>query len=454
MKQKTLHIAILTLGTSMMLSACSSNDDSIGGGETTRYAITFGANDGQLQSVTRASSNSPLSDKGYTEMKVYGYKTLDSKIQNVMPGYTMKFTNGSANSSTTNSSGWEYVGLTDGSGAAVKDYLGLEQEIKYWDGNSTDYRFFGVLPTTSGDTKTYPKLTYKASSTATDESVTDNWKKQDLSTDGSFTLTFEGLKYMVRKQTDDSEDKAGSFAYYDADNKEVKETDIPIYCHLWQGNPAGTTGSSSAANYTQPVTLEFVKPYSLVRVAFERPAGSTTTQLGNPDEKDNSGNASDEHDITFGPATSSSTIATSGDVTITYPMKGSEETYAVNATTGSATTTTLAKMSLGTLTLTDENKQYQASPEYVMVPTNASDSAMVNGDFKCTAYIYTENSSSTTGGSYEERTATVPAQYMQWKPGYQYTYVFKVTANSGLEFSHVVEVYTKWQAGYVDETTW
>ena len=437
MKKK--YITIQMLGMTALLTACSGGSEPGTGGIDTlqQYAITFGAADGQVEQVTRASSTTPLSEKGYTEMKVYGYKTLNSAIQNVMPGYTMKYTSGSANSTTSNSSGWEYVGQG-------KDYLGNAQEIKYWDGNSSDYRFFGVLPKTASDgTKTYPTLTYKASS-ASDETVSDSWNKQSLSTDGSFTLTFSGLEYMTRKQVTtkgDDESDVTNVAYYKADGTAVNETAIPIYCHLWQGNPS--------ANYSNPVTLEFVKPYSLVRLVFVRPAGSTTTQLGKEGETDTDGNISHTHDITFGPVSSSSAIASSGNVTITYPMTGSEETYAVNATTGS---TTLSKMSLGTVTLTEQDVKYQAWPEYVMIPTNSSGSTMVNGDFKCTAYIYTQNGSKQD--VFTERTAVVPAQYMQWKPGYQYTYVFKITANNNLEFSHVVEVYTKWQAGYVDKTTW
>ena len=44
------------------------------------------------------------------------------------------------------------------------------------------------------------------------------------------------------------------------------------------------------------------------------------------------------------------------------------------------------------------------------------------------------------------KTATVPAELLQWKEGFSYTYYFKIT-DVGITFDHYVEVYTHWQAG-------
>jgi hypothetical protein len=83
-------------------------------------------------------------------------------------------------------------------------------------------------------------------------------------------------------------------------------------------------------------------------------------------------------------------------------------------------------------------------------------------DYECTVYVNEEttSSSATTSGDATttkkivSRTAYVPKEFTHWKAGYEYTYVFKITYNNSLEFSHVVETYTKWQAGYVDTTKW
>ncbi len=52
-----------------------------------------------------------------------------------------------------------------------------------------------------------------------------------------------------------------------------------------------------------------------------------------------------------------------------------------------------------------------------------------------------------------ERKAVVPAEYMQWKMCYAYTYVFKVT-DDGVSFSPSLYTYTKWQAGYSEDIEW
>ena len=231
------------LMSAMVMASCSSADapDNPDTPDAKGYSISFHASDTAsvtTRSTTRATG---LSELGYNEIVVYGYKTIKSTIQNVMPGYTLKYTANSANSSTTNTTGWEYVGQGT-------DYLGNAQEIKYWDGNSTDYRFFAVL------SKYKSAVKYDGNAISTSTNVT---------TTGSFTMEFDNLEYMTHT-------KDGK--YYKANGTEVAESDIPMYGILWQGDPA--------EYYNKPVELAFVKPYSLVRLVFERPDGSSTTVLG------------------------------------------------------------------------------------------------------------------------------------------------------------------------------
>lgn len=381
-----------------LLAACSPSADDTGSSgipdspAATGYSISFNATD-STHITTRSTRSTGLNSLGYDEIVVYGYKTLGGTIQNVMPGYTLKYVPNT--SSTTNTTGWEYVGQG-------KDYLGLDQEIKYWDGNSTDYRFFAVLKKFKDNVK------YNGSAITSATNVT---------TTGSFSMEFDNLEYMTHTKDD---------KYYKSDGTtEVKEADIPMYGALWQGNPS--------EYYNKPVELAFVKPYSLVRLVFERPDGSSTTVLGKE-------GVTDKY-ITFGPK-NGSTMAGDGKVAVNWGMTGNSET--ATATKGS---TTLPTMTVNPLTLTDQNVRYQAWPEYLMIPS--TDDPV---DFVCTAYVYTKNSSGQD--VFDPRTAVIPAAYMKWRPGYQYTYVFKITSNSGLEFSHAVEVFTKWQAGYADRTQW
>lgn len=358
----------------------------------TRHSISFGTGSGTEQ-ATRGGSQTGLHTLGYDEIKVYGYKTLNGTVQNVMPGYTLKYTANSANTSVSNTTGWEYVGQGT-------DYLGQPQEIKYWDGNSDDYRFFAVLPNYKGN------LRYNGA--AIDANTV-------VSTAASFSMEFTGLEYMTH--TSDGK-------YYDRNGFEVDEKDIPMYGALWQGDPSKC--------YDTPVQLAFVKPYALVRLEFERPEGTSTTQLGKE------GTATSY--ITFGPK-DGTTLTGNGTVDVSWSMAGNHE-----SATATAGAVTLPTMTLNPLELTNQETRYQAWPEYLMIPTSNT------VDFLCTAYVYTVNSSGQN--VFDVRTAVIPAGYMKWKPGYLYTYVFKITTNDKLEFSHAVEVYTKWQAGYADTTTW
>ena len=42
------------------------------------------------------------------------------------------------------------------------------------------------------------------------------------------------------------------------------------------------------------------------------------------------------------------------------------------------------------------------------------------------------------------KTAVVPAEYMSWKPGYSYTYIFKITEEGGVEIDLVQVAVTTW----------
>ncbi len=402
MNRTTLHTAILTtvtVASATLLTGCSSASDGDDAPIADGHAITFNATNGSTTALeaTRADGGQVgLETLGYKEVYVYGYKTINGTVQNVMPGYKLVYTQNSDNTSTTNSSGWEYVGQGT-------DYLGKDQEIKYWDGNSTDYRFFAVL---SGNKSS---LRYDNAEITSSTNVTST---------GSFSMEFTNLAYMTHKEDG---------KYYMSDGTtEKEEKDIPMYGTMWQGDPAQF--------YNTPVPLAFTKPYALVRVVFVRPEGTSTTQLGKVGDT--------AHPLTFGPKDGSA-MTGDGKVSVSWGMNSSRETA-----TAEVGTVTLPTMKLDPLTLTNQGERYQAWPEYLMIPST-SDSV----DFKCTAYTCTESKGG-TGAVFEERTAVVPAQYMRWKPGYQYTYVFKITKTNEMEFSHVLEVYSQWQAGYVDKTTW
>lgn len=215
---------------------------------------------------------------------------------------------------------------------------------------------------------------------------------------------------------------------YQADAK--KEDETPYYSHLWfsTGNP----DVYPQRQFGQPVQLEFIKPLSKVRFMFifEDPSLASTTELTNK---------------SFRP-TSNSTIKTKGDVTVSYPLTGTSltETFAASGEPEG---------------LTEFNQDYYASvgydendPPKVVSPYLGAVEANKNkvytvlpvtGQGTYTLNVYVNG---------EPKKTIVPAEYMDWKPGYQYTYVFKVHVDGGVSISSVQSAFTQWTIHESDHT--
>lgn len=110
-------------------------------------SISFGGNSGTWQDAptTRANKETGLETISKT-FKVWGYKTTGGNYtsgfdqsQNVMDAYTVNWTQQTANTTSSNTADWEYVGIAN-------------QTIKYWDYSATSYRFFAYsIPTAAGN---------------------------------------------------------------------------------------------------------------------------------------------------------------------------------------------------------------------------------------------------------------------------------------------------------------
>lgn len=110
-------------------------------------SISFGGNSGTWQDAptTRANEETGLETISKT-FKVWGYKTTGgnytsgfNQSQNVMDAYTVNWTQQTANTTSSNTADWEYVGIAN-------------QTIKYWDYSATSYRFFAYsIPTAAGN---------------------------------------------------------------------------------------------------------------------------------------------------------------------------------------------------------------------------------------------------------------------------------------------------------------
>ena len=255
---------------------------SFSGSESQEEAVSNG---GSNRAATRANraADKPLHDAGVTQFAVWGYKNLSIAAgvygtkQTVFPEYKVKWYDGSAATTTTNSSGWEYI-LTDFA----------DQTIKYWDFSAKAYRFFGVTGTkwTSGDLAVGQ---YKTNEANAPYEIT-------LSANASDADEMAATSYFSRLWFSDGSTEPGS-PYYDK-------------------------------QFGKPVTLEFVKPYARARFLFKyaypregiKLSAISFKPTADIDEEDDSKKVK---------------IARKGTVTIHYPKEGAETkewyTMAVNS---------------------------------------------------------------------------------------------------------------------------
>ena len=395
------------------MTACSSGggDDAVAPAPTpvTEVAISFGGNESQEVAVNngtnrtngaygangaygpyRRAAGAPLSESA-TTFNVWGYKNMAysadvyGATQTVFPAYQVDWHLGSAATTLTNSSGWEYILPETG------------QSIKFWDWSAKAYRFFAAtkfvteaVPATPGE--------YEANKAY-----------------GAYKANEANKPYEISMLSDAS---PGA----DAEETATKRNATPYFSRLWFSTGNQVTYPDKL--FGKPVTLEFVKPYTRVRFLFIYSYPREGIKLT---EK------------SFKPSDGSKHIARKGIVTVHYPTEGTaiKEWFTVTPMTGAGS---------GELTeLTedydpeDDGKVYTETDEgwYMVIPNNAQGtytlSVNVNG---------------------ETKTAVVPANYMQWLPGYSYTYVFKITDEGGVEIGWVEYAMTPWKEMEADWTVY
>ena len=336
---------------------------SFSGAESLEQAVNSGGSDGANRAygtngANRRAAGTPLSEKA-TTFHVWGYKNMtDGSTQNVFPGYQVNWSANSAATTTTNSKGWEYVGIIE----TGKQ----EQTIKYWDWGAAAYRYFAV---TGGLTGAYK---------------------------------------------DNETNKPYEFSIVADASSEGARTATPYFSRLWFST--GNQVTYPDKQFGKPVTLEFLKPYARVRFLFKYSTPRQGFKLGVPSFKPT-------------PTDSSKKIARKGTVTVHYPTDGAEikEWYTMVPQTG------VGSEELEAFTEDfdpdDDTKNYTTCENgwYWVLPNNTQ------GSYTLTVKV-----------NNNDRTVTVPAQYMQWLPGYSYTYIFKITEEGGVEIGWVEYAMTPW----------
>lgn len=391
----------IAAASALALASCSS-DDFLGeiqgneqNGATT--TINFGGDTGK---ITRASSTgktaADLLENNFVVVGFKGNKTDAANNENyAFDHYNVNFNESSANSTLSNLKGWEYVNqdmTVNGAGKSLAQSGATQQTIKYWDHSCASYDF---LAFSMGKKGSAPK------EYATPSSV----DKANLAT-AAYTLTGD-----VNTLSE----------CYISDMKTVEEKD-----------------------YGKTVSMSFRHPASKVRMAlFETVPGYVISDVKFYDATSTT------------PTTEGTLIGTfnnSGTLTVYFPTTGivnkdnkdyNKAHVKFTASTAAGETATLSSKGFGAVKYGNQDEgtiregstylsQNAATPSYCgagyqnVLPSEGKPSAItLRIDYKLTSVDGSNEVINVKGA-----TATVPAEYTEWKSGYAYTYIFKISQDT------------------------
>ena len=329
------------------------------------------------------------------EFKIYGVKSgaeTGSGYTPVFQNYLLWYDGANINT-TTNKSGWEYVGTAGTHGSAT---LNSNQTIKFWDYASADYRFVAGAPSTAF-----------------------NFTPGTNNTLESATIT--GLSGHITANTESGTDP--------------KTEPNPVYV----AKPVVV----SSDNYKQPVTFTFVRHQTKVRVGiYETIPGYKISSISFYPYEENSdafSSTSSQNIIltttTAGYFKGGSSV--SGKINYewnepkynfeyeTTDLKESKNWYGgkfANGVPATVSTEAVIKNLYGT------DADMESNGYFTVLPTPSTTEAkpiLIKCDYTLKADDNSGETIKVTGA-----TAAIPAAYSKWNTNTLYTYLFKISENT------------------------
>lgn len=396
----------IAAASALALASCSSDDflGEIQGNEQNgaTSAINFGGDTGK---ITRATETGGATAAGLLENNfvVVGFKGNNTEAANnevyAFDHYNVNFRNGSAFSTESNRAGWEYVNQdmkVKGTEPAASLAQGgaSQQTIKYWDHSCASYDFIAFSMGKKDAASKY------ATPTSVDKA---NLKSAAYTLTGNVNTLSE---------------------CYISDMKTVNRDDY------------GKT----------PVSMSFRHLASKVRMAlFEIVPGYVISDVKFYDATDDTATANPE-------GTLIGKFNNSGTLTVFFPTTGTKHAaekdynkahvrFTKSTTAGEVGVLDSKKFGAvnynnqaeGTISAgTTYLSQNAATPSYCgagyqnVLPSEGAASAItLRIDYKLTSVDGSNETINVKGA-----TATVPAEYTEWKSGYAYTYIFKISQDT------------------------
>lgn len=387
----------------MALASCSSDDflGEIQGNEQNgaTSAINFGGDTGKITRATETGATAAgLLENNFVVVGFKGNKTDAANNENyAFDHYNVNFKDGSAFSTESNRAGWEYVNQdmkVTGADKSLAQSGATQQTIKYWDHSCESYDFIAFSMGKKDAASKYATPTHV--------------DKDNLAT-AAYTLSGN-----VNTLSE----------CYISDMKTVTE---PNY------NDASVSMSfRHLASKVRMALFETVPGYVISDVKFYTDPTSTTTD--NPE------------------GSLIGKFNNSGTLTVYFPTTGTdhaaEKDYnkahvKFTASTTAGETGVLDSKGFGAVNYNNQAEgtinagstylsQNAATPSYCgagyqnVLPSEGAASAItLRIDYKLTSVDGSKETINVKGA-----TATVPAEYTEWKSGYAYTYIFKISQNT------------------------
>lgn len=395
----------IAAASALALASCSSDDflGEIQGNEQNgaTSAINFGGDTGK---ITRATSTGvTAAELLENNFVVVGFKGNNTEAANnevyAFDHYNVNFKNGSAFSTESNRAGWEYVNQdmkVKGTEPAASLAQGgaSQQTIKYWDHSCASYDFIAFSMGKKDAASKY------ATPTSVDKA---NLKSAAYTLSGNVNTLSE---------------------CYISDMKTVEEKDY--------NKTSVSMSFRHLASKVRMALFEIVPGYVISDVKFYTDATSPTTD--NPE------------------GTLIGKFNNSGTLTVYFPTTGivnkdkkdyNKAHVKFTASTTAGETGVLNHKGFGAVNYNNQAEgtisagttylsQNAATPSYCgagyqnVLPSEGAASAItLRIDYKLTSVDGSKETINVKGA-----TATVPAEYTEWKSGYAYTYIFKISQDT------------------------
>ena len=387
---------LIFAASALALASCSSDDflgENPGNVQNATTAINFGGDAGKISRTTSNTGSAP--EMLGKEFKIYGVKsgtTSGTDYNPVFKDYLLWYDDANKNT-TTNKSGWEYVGNAGTHGFAT---LNSNQTIKFWDYASADYRFVAGAPSTA--------FTFTPGTNNTLESA-----------------TITGLSGHITANTESGTDP--------------KTEPNPVYV----AKPVVV----SSDNYKQPVTFTFVRHQTKVRVGiYETIPGYKISSISfYPYEENSDAFSSESLQNIILTTTTAGYFKGGSSVSGKINYEWSEPKYTfeyettgliqrknwyggkfANGVPATVSTEAVIKNLYGT------DADMESNGYFTVLPTPSTTEAkpiLIKCDYTLKSIDGSEETIEVKGA-----TAAIPAAYSKWNTNTLYTYLFKISENT------------------------